>query len=226
MSDDKLQVPESSKGDVAHAVAKAGLSAIPLVGGPAVELFQLLVQPPLERRREDWMRSVGERLEDLASKGISLDSLRDNEQFISAVMHATQIALRTHETLKRDSLRNALVNIAIGQAPEEAIQHIFFELVDSLTELHIQILSVFQRPTPPSNLGMGGLVHVLEGAIPNLRGRRELYDKLWKDLYLRGLINTDSLHVTMSGQGLRQKRTTELADEFLSFIRGGSGPAL
>ena len=226
MSDDNPQIPESSKGDVAHAIAKAGLSVIPIVGGPAVELFQLLVQPPLERRREDWMRSVGEKLQELESKGIDLESLKENEQFISAVMHATQIALRTHETLKRDSLRNALTNIAIGQAPEEAIQHIFFELVDSLTELHIQILSVFQRPEPPNSLGMGGLVHVLEGSIPNLRGRRELYDKLWKDLYLRGLINTDNLHVTMSGQGLRQKRTTELADEFLSFIREPNGPAL
>ena len=55
MTDEKLQVPERSMADAAHALVKAGLSAIPMVGGPAVELFQYVVQPPLERRREAWM---------------------------------------------------------------------------------------------------------------------------------------------------------------------------
>ena len=59
MSDDKLEVPNKSIGDTAHAIAKAGISAIPVIGGPAAELFQYVVQPPLEKRREKWMRQVG-----------------------------------------------------------------------------------------------------------------------------------------------------------------------
>ncbi|UUZ63272.1 hypothetical protein LP417_27235 [Polaromonas sp. P1-6] len=96
-----IEVPESSKGDVAHALAKAGLSAVPFVGGPAVELFQLLVQPPLERRRQQWMQQVGEKLLELEAKGLSLEKLQGNEQFVSAAMQASAAAIRTHK--KRSS---------------------------------------------------------------------------------------------------------------------------
>ena len=121
MADDKLKVPIQSKGDVAHTLAKAGLSAIPVVGGPAVELFQYLIQPPLEKRRGEWMAQVGEKLQELEAKGLKLDELQKNEEFVSAVMHASQIALRTHQAAKLDALRNAIINVAKGQAPDEAL---------------------------------------------------------------------------------------------------------
>lgn len=218
MADDKLKVPEQAKGDVAHTLAKAGLSAIPVVGGPAVELFQYLIQPPLEKRRGEWMAQVGEKLQELETEGLKLDELQKNEEFVSAVMHASQIALRTHQAAKLDALRNAIINVAKGQAPDEALQNVFLNLVDSFTELHLRILKVFQAPTPPPNMGMGGLSNVLEHNIPELRGNRELYDQLWKDLYSRGLVNTDGLHVTMTENGLGQKRTTAIGDAFLKFI--------
>jgi hypothetical protein len=218
MADDKLKVPKQSKGDVAHTLAKAGLSAIPVVGGPAVELFQYVVQPPLEKRRGEWMAQVGEKLRELEANGLKLDELQKNEEFVSAVMHASQIALRTHQAAKLDALRNAIINVAKGQAPDEALQNVFLNLVDSFTELHLRILKVFQAPSPPPSMSMGGLSSVLEHNIPELRGNRELYDQLWKDLYSRGLVSTDGLHVTMSGHGLAQKRTTGLGDAFLKFI--------
>ena len=55
-----IEPPKPTTGDVAHALTKAGLSMIPVVGGPAVEIFQHLVQPPLERRLNEWMEQVGE----------------------------------------------------------------------------------------------------------------------------------------------------------------------
>lgn len=219
MADDKLKVPKQSKGDVAHTLMKAGLSAIPHLGGPAVELFQNLIQPPLEKRRGEWMAQVGEKLEELETKGLKLSELQNNEAFVSAVMHASQIALRTHQAAKQDALRNAIINVAKGQAPDEALQNVFLNLVDSFTELHLRILEVFQAPAPPPNMSMGGLSSVLEHSMPELRGNRELYDQLWKDLYSRGLVNTDGLHVTMTGRGLREKRTTGIGDAFLKFIK-------
>ena len=73
MADDKLKVPKRTGGDAAHAVVKAGLSAVPVVGGTAVELFQYVVQPPLEKRREKWMTDVGEKLHELESNGLKLE---------------------------------------------------------------------------------------------------------------------------------------------------------
>jgi len=218
MGKEKLEMPEASKGDVAHSIAKSGLSAIPVIGGAAVELFQNVVQPPLEKRRVEWMAQVGEKLQELEEKGFNLETLQENEQFISAAMYASQLALRTHKEEKIEALRNAVVNVARGQAPEDAMQHIFLNFVDTLTELHIQILKLFQAPTPPPNMSMGGLSDVLEYNMPEMRGRQDIYDQLWKDLYMRGLVSTDGMHMTMSGNGLGQKRTTGLGDAFLSFI--------
>lgn len=218
MSDGKIDVPKQSKGDAAHAIVKAGLSAVPVVGGPAVELFQYVIQPPLEKRREAWMKDVGEKLSELEAKGLKLENLQSNEQFVSAVMYASQAALRTHQEEKLRALRNAVLHVAKGQAPDEAIQHLFFNFVDSFTELHLRILKVFQSPTPPPSMSMGGLSDVLEFNIPELRGRREIYDQFWQDLHSRGLVRTGGLHMTMSGNGLAQKQTSGLGDAFLQFI--------
>lgn len=133
-------------------------------------------------------------------------------------MYASQVALRTHQTEKLDALRNAILNVAQDQAPEEAVQHLFFNFVDFFTELHLRILRVFQAPSPPPNMSMGGLSNVLEFNIPELANRREIYDQFWKDLYSRGLVNTEGLHITMSGNGLAAQRTTALGNAFLEFI--------
>ena len=219
MANDKLQVPKRTKGDVAHALTKTGFSAIPVLGGPAAELFQNVIQPPLEKRRAEWMTQVGEKLQELEDKGFKLEELQQNKEFVSAVMHASQIALRSHQAAKLDALRNAILNVAIGQAPEEALQNVFLNLVDSFTELHFRILKVFQVPSHPPKMSMGSLSLVLEHNIPELRGKRELYDQLWKDLYSRGLVNTDGLHVTMTGSGLAEKRTSGIGDALLKFIQ-------
>ena len=220
MTEDKLQVPKKTKGDAAHAIAKAGLSAIPVIGGSAAELFQNVIQPPLEKRRIEWMQQVGEKIQELEENGLKIEDLQENEEFISAVMHASQIALKTHKNEKLKALRNAILNIAKGQAPEETLQNIFLNLIDSFTELHICILKLFQNPEPPPNLSMGGLSDVIEHNIKELRGRQDLYDQIWMDLYSHGLVNTDNLHVTMTVHSLRQKRTTGMGDAFLKFIAG------
>lgn len=59
---DRLTPPASSPGDKAHALARAGIGSIPLVGAAATELFQILIAPPLERRQQAWMEAVAEGL--------------------------------------------------------------------------------------------------------------------------------------------------------------------
>ena len=217
MHEDKLNVPKKSSGDYAHSIAKAGLSSITIIGGAAVELFQNVIQPPLEKRRNEWMRQVGEKLQDIEKKGQKLEDLQNNEVFISAVMHASQLALRTHKKEKLDALRNAVINIAKGQTPEEAIQHIYLDFVDSLTELHLRILKVIQAPSPP-NREIGSLRWVIEYNIPKLRDKREFLDLLWKDLISRDLVGGDSLDAVPIGNRWREKYTTKFGDEFLNFI--------
>ena len=226
--DDKYSPPEPSTSDAAHAVARSGLGTIPIAGTAAVELLNALVTPPLERRRQQWMESIGEGLRRLEDKrNVDLEALRDNDQFIDIAMQASQAAIRTAQEEKLQALRNALLNSALPNPPEETLQQMFINFIDTLSVWHIRLLGLFQGPeqwaqrsgrTFP-DLSMGGLATLVESAFPDLRGRRDLYDQIGKDLAFRGLAQTDNLHVTMTGHGLMQKRTTQMGDAFLSFIQ-------
>lgn len=215
-----LKPPEDSEGDALHALAKAGISSLPILGSVAAEIFQWVMQPPLERRRSEWMQAVGVKLQELEDQqGVNLEELGQNEQFVSAVMHATTIALRTHKDEKREALRNAVLNVALDQSPDEALEHMFFEWIDTFSVLHLQILRVFNNPTPPPNMFMGGLINVLEYNMPQLNGREDVYNQVWKDLYSRGLVDIERLSgVTMSGSDLGARRTTAIGRQFLAFI--------
>jgi hypothetical protein len=225
MNDEKkYQSPEPDKGDVAHAVVRTALSTIPVVGGPAVELFAAIVTPPLERRRQEWMQEVGEALHKLEEdRKIKLDDLQNNPAFIDTILHASQVALRNSQEDKRQALRNAVLNAALPDPPEEAIQQIFIDLVDTCTAWHLRILKLFQAPSlwlEAHGLQLRGnsLALVLEAALPELRGRRSFYDQIWRDLHTRGLVTIEGLHGMMTGQGLTQKRTTDMGEQFLRFI--------
>ena len=143
----KYEPPKPGKGDVVHAVVRAGLSSIPAVGGPAVELFQMVFAPPLEKRRDEWMNQVGEALRDLEQeRGIRLEDLQANDVFIDTVLQATQIAFRSSQEEKRGALRNAIYNAALSNPPEQSLQQIFLDLIDSFTVWHLRILKLFDNP--------------------------------------------------------------------------------
>jgi hypothetical protein len=125
--DDKIAPPEASGWDHAHLALKSALSAVPVVGGPAAELFAAIIAPPLARRRDQWLQDLAESLAALQEKvaGFSAESLAQNEAFVSAALQASRAAIQTHHSEKREALRNALLNIAIGRAPDEDQQAMF-----------------------------------------------------------------------------------------------------
>lgn len=229
MTEDKSLIPpEPSSGDHIHTFIRAALSVIPTLGGPAVELFSALVMPPLERRRLAWMEDVGKGLSDLLSKNlIVLDDLATNDVFLDTMLQASQAAIRTANKEKREALRNAVLNSALPNPPDESVQLMYLALVDQFTPWHLRLLALFQNPaewaqehnTDLKSIYMGGIVDVLETAFPELKGRRDFYDQVWADLYQKGLVTTESLHATMTSAGLIEKRTSELGDNFLLFLR-------
>ena len=228
-SQEKLKPPEASKGDVVHTLAKAGISAIPYVGGPAAELFSLVIAPPLETRRIEWMNAVAERLKGLEKKldGFKIENLRDNQMFVTTVMHATVVALRNHQKEKIEALQNAVVNSARGIDLDENLQLLFLDMIDALTPLHLRILTYFDNPRKwlkghgiEFSIYMGGPSSGLQVGIPELKEQRGIYDPIVQDLFNRGLLNIDKsgLHVTMDGSAVLEQRTTELGKKFLGYI--------
>jgi hypothetical protein len=174
MTPQQTNPPTTSTGDVVHTIVKAGLSAIPFGGGVAAEIFSALIVPPLTKRRDEWIQSIAEGLQALQERvaGFTIDSLQDNEVFVTAVMHATQVAIRNHHSEKREPLRNAVLNVASGNAPNEDMQLIFLDLVDTLVPWHLRLLRFFQNPLVyiPSNgvnpgqciAGSGGVSNLIE----------------------------------------------------------------
>lgn len=220
--------PKKILGDVAHTIARAGLSAIPVVGRSASVLFSELITPPLVRRRDKWIESIGEGLKKLEEtvEDFNIEELKDNEMFITTVMHATQVAIRNHQKERLEALRAAVLNSTSPNAPEEDLQLMFLNWIDELTPWHLRILKFFEEPkawpqkhgiTLP-NRPMGAPAHALEDAFPELRGQRDFYDQIIKDLYSKGLTHIESLHVTMTGQGMYASRTTEIGKQFIEFI--------
>jgi len=198
------------------------LSVIP----GAAELFQYFVTPPLEKRLEQWMDEVGKALRHLEeNQGVKLEELQSDDVFIDTVLQASQIASRNSQEEKRRALRNAVLNAALPNPPEQSLQQMFLNFVDTFTVWHLRLLKLFSDPQQWAAEHnhefpdlMGGLSSILESAFPELHGKRAFYDQVWRNLYQRGLVNTESLHTTMTGRGLMSKRASELGTQFLRFV--------
>ncbi len=225
---DVPEEPKKSAGDLAYAMAKAAVSGVPVVGGPAAELLGAVFGPPLEKRREKWLEQLAGAVNEIQEKMSELtpEKLSQNEAFVTTALHATEIAVRTHQQEKLEALRNAVVNAALPDAPDETLQQIFLNHVDNLTPSHLRILTFFNDPagwgkthhiTYP-NWTIGAPSLVLEQSMPELAGQRGFYDQIVSDLQQRGLMAKVEIHTMMTANGMFSSRTTPLGREFLRFI--------
>ena len=222
-----LERPEPEKWDVVYTLVKAVIAGVPVIGGAATELISM-VALPLEKRRNQWLDDIAERLKSLEGvvEGFRIEDLSQNETFITVVMHATQVAIRNHQQEKLEALRNAVLNAAMPEALEDDRQLMFLNFIDELTSWHLKVLHFFDDPKiwgSQHNISYpkwnsGSPASVLESTFEELRGQRDFYDQVVRDLHYRGLMNIDSLHGTMTVQGMFDSRTTEMAKEFLAFI--------
>lgn len=230
MEDDVLKPEnlEPSMGDRAHQVGEAALSAIPYIGGPLKVFFDAVIERPLERRKRLAYMSLCETVQHLQSKhGIDIESLAKNEAFLDVAFQATEIACRTREKEKLEALQAAIMNAGLPGAPEISLQHIFLNLVEDFTPWHVNILDLFDAPDAwferaqrkPKHHTSGPISLVLKEAFPELVNRQDFYTLIWRDLHSRGLVNTDSLEVGTRGPAILDRRTTDIGQQFLGFIR-------
>lgn len=217
-----------TKGDYVHTTIKTLLSMIPVVGTPTAEAFNMIITPPLEKRKEVWINDVVEKLCELEDKyeGISVQSLQNNEQFITCLMNANAIALKTHDEEKRCALRNMLLNAACKPPIDESLQVIYISLINELSPWHIKILDFLSNPhkcfenhnKPKPSYYSGSPITLLTDLYSELQGKNEFYNLIIRDLYNKGLTNTESLSAMMTEQGMWASRTTEIGNSFIDYI--------
>jgi len=212
---------------IVHSLTKGALGTIPVIGSLAAEVFGLLVTPPLDKRRAEWMNEVAQKLKDLEIKQqINFEELQQNDQFIDVVLQATTYALKTSEKEKIKAFQNAIMNTAVGEAPNETISQIFLNQLDSFTIWHIKILKFIDDPRlwfqkanrTPTKFITGSLSNVLFDAFPELKQQNEMVNVIWNNLRNAGLHSTGDLNAIMTGDGTLSGRTTSLGKKFLDFI--------
>lgn len=226
---DLTQQPKPDHKDIAYAIIKGTISSIPIpfAAGIAAELFSLILESPLSKRQEEWTSSLAQELVRLRDTvdGFNLEDLSSNESFVTMTLQATQSALRNHQQEKLDALRNAVLNSSLPSAPEDDLQLIFLNLVDTLTPWHLRMLKLFDDPNRwadennkpfPKGWYMGGVSQVIDHAYPQLRQYGELTGKIIKDLSSYGLAEIPSGMMTVSG--MLSPRSTDLGKQFLQFI--------
>lgn len=217
-----------SYGDYTHAGFKAGLSWMPGVGGSISEFFSMVITPPLSKRRDEWIIAIHERLLKLEEKleDFSIENLKENDLFISVFLHATIIAMRTHQKEKIEALRNAVINTAISLPFEDNIQFIYLNLVERYTPLHLKLLKKMDDFYPKDVHKL--LLHSsgsfiksdISELMPELQNNPELSIKLERDLVNDGLIYDERLpDEVINSKTNQSRRTTIFGQNFLEFIK-------
>lgn len=229
-TEDPTKMPTNRAGEFGLVAVRAVASLIPFAGGPAAEVLGAIIAPSVQRRTTEWLEGIARGLADLEAQiaEVTHERLAQSEEFTTAFLHASQVAVRTHQREKRDALRNAVLNVAAGRAPSEDLQILFFYAVDALTPSHLQLLRYFDDPgqwptngqLPPNFVVNTTVGDMLERAIPDLRQQRQWYGLLYDDLARRGFVEQDQQVMHMVG-GLGvcfARRTTYMGRQFLEFI--------
>ncbi len=221
----EFKPPKKNKADVAHTIARVGISSIPYVGGAAAEFFTTLFAAPIEKRRQKWMEEVAKGLQELErTKNLNIDNLKNNENFITITMHATQIAMRNHQTEKLEALRNAVLNTTLKIAPEEDLQLMFLSFIDTFTVSHLKLMDLLNDPhnwviKNDISFVKSDRPHVVfEQSFQDFTRRRKYYDMFVKDLYSRGLTIKDIAYLSTDLYGTLVTQATPTGTEFMNFI--------
>jgi hypothetical protein len=141
-----LSVPTEQSNDVKHSFVKVLIDAFPGIGSIVAELFGYVLPQPIERRRLKWMTDVAESIYELQENSeINIESLKENQAFISIVMQTSQIAQRNHQEEKLIALRNAVLNTAKGIdiAARAQCEHTALTNVRRKPSMRARILEVY-----------------------------------------------------------------------------------
>ena len=171
--------PEPTDTDIAQGTARAALAAIPVIGGPILEVLSMVLAPTVARRRDQWFRELADALDHLEEKveGFRVQDLHNDEVAVSAIVQASRAAVSTHQEEKRRALRNAVLNVILSKGSDEERQQVFLNLIEVLSVMHLEILKLFANPSAFAAVRRDELCQ-----------RRSLTDPMVIDLNDRGLL--------------------------------------
>lgn len=199
--------------------AKTALSVIPVGGALLTGVWDSIKSNCAQKRLQEWQTLVEDRLSKLDT---TLEDVGANENFTSAMFQATELAIKTSERAKREYLANAVLH-SLSCPFEESVVMMFFSMIGKYTLWHLKILDFFQNPTKfdgvnESKYYIGSPKTVLFDVYPELKSKESYVDRIVKELYADGLMNTENLNCTMTSSGMVASRVSHIGEDFIKFI--------
>lgn len=206
-------------GEMAEITAKTALSVIPVGGALITGVWDSIKSNCAQERLNQWQTLIEERLSKIDA---TLDDIGKNENFTSAMLQATELAIKTSENDKRVYLANAVLN-SLTCPFEESVVMMFINMIEKYTLWHLKILDFFQNPKKFDGVNEGKYYggspkNVLFDVYPELSDKEEYVDKITHELYSDGLMNTENLDCIMTSSGMVASRVTEIGNDFINFI--------
>lgn len=132
------EYPKPSAVDYGHHVLRAALQLVPVVGGPAAEVFEMVIPTALEKRKKLWSELLDERLR-------RVERQIDDEEFATLVIQATKAALGTH---LEEKIRLLAEVVAVGAAAtvDDVMAGRHLQHVEALAPAHFQVLRLLKPP--------------------------------------------------------------------------------
>lgn len=93
--------------EIAEVAAKTALSVIPVGGALITSVWDSIKSNCSQKRLMEWQLLIEKRLSKVDA---TLEDIGKNDNFVSAMLQATELALKTAENAKREYLANAVLN--------------------------------------------------------------------------------------------------------------------
>ena len=224
---DPLEVPDTALGDGIAASLQAVVSAIPVVGGPLGVAIDYKRRMYVSEKQDAFSKNVAS---DLNRLGKTVDDL--SRSFYGTMTFAAWLATLTNEQEKVDAFKNAVVNSALPNAPDDEMRELFLTMAASLTARHLRLLNCLFHPREYGidaensadfhviGGGMGGAFKVIQQHVPGFE-RRDILERCINDLINQGLVYYQGQsQVREAGflELLGNPLPTGLAHDFMAFM--------
>ena len=131
---DRPTYPVPAARDHARAVVEAAVNAVPGIGGAGASLLNFYLPSSLERRREQWVRLLDERLAQVESQVLG------EEGFLTIVLEASRAALGTHLEEKLELLAGGVASAASLRSEDQFMAMRHLRHVEALDPEHFRLL--------------------------------------------------------------------------------------
>ncbi len=232
MSNRLPEVPKPDGSDLARKAMVAIASVIPF----AAPVVDMVLPSPFGNKLIKWLMELKEDFEKLEKKVGELDAkaLAEDEEFMTTMLNAARIVSYTHRKEKHEMLRNAVLNSALPDAPEDDERTAFINLIEEFSVAHIMILLSLKQFKAPQGLSLSlsdpqwrinsqlnTLYDLLSKHLQEPRPQYQFFISILSDVYNKALIanyHSDESHPSSPSRRSYCPELTNFGHRFLDFI--------